>query len=257
MIVPFRYAKSLSAANCAAGLLFFAGLAVGQSSSDAASDHAPAAPTETPAADNPAATGPDKRIFGVLPNYRTAEGSVPFQPITTSYKFTIAMKDSFDWPVYPISGAFALLYQMEDSNPSFGQGMKGYARRFATSYADQAVGNLMTEALMPTLFHEDPRYFRLGEGTRWHRTFYALTRVMISKTDTGKWSFNYAEWVGNSMAVAISNTYYPDSRDFDDNVVKLSMQVATDAFSNVLKEFWPDIKNKLHRHKTEALAREP
>jgi hypothetical protein len=194
----------------------------------------------------------DKRIFGVLPNYRTADGSAPFEPITVKRKFIIASKDSFDYPVYLTSAAFAGLYQLENQNPSFGQGVKGYAKRLASSYADQAVGNLMTEAIFPSLLREDPRYFRIGSsgGSTWHRMGYAVTRVFVVRTDKGKWDFNYSEWLGNGATVAISNLYYPaDTRDVADNVQKLGIQVGTDAFSQILKEFWPDIKRKLIKKK--------
>ncbi len=209
-----------------------------------------AAGPENPAPENPAI---DKRIFGVLPNYRTADGSAPFVPINTKRKFYIAFKDSFDYPVYPLSGAFAGLYQLENQNPSFGQGLKGYGKRFATSYADQAIGNMMTEAIFPSLLHLDPRYFRIGEsgGSGWQRTRYALTRVFVARNDHGQSRFNYSEWVGNGTTVAISNLYYPsDTRDFSDNIEKLGVQVATDAFSQVLKEFWPDWKRKLFKKKS-------
>ena len=194
----------------------------------------------------------DKRIFGVLPNYRTADGSAPFVPITAKRKFYIASKDSFDYPVYMAAAAFAGLYQLENQNPSFGQGVKGYAKRLASSYGDQAIGNLMTEAIFPSLLHEDPRYFRIGAsgGTTWHRVGYALTRVLVVRTDKGKWDFNYSEWLGNAATVAISNLYYPDTRNVADNVQKLGIQVGTDAFSQVLKEFWPDIKRKLSKKKS-------
>jgi hypothetical protein len=193
----------------------------------------------------------DKRIFGVLPNYRTANGSAPYVPITAKQKFAIATKDSFDYPVYLISGGFAALYQLEDQNHSYGQGLKGYAKRYGSSYADQAIGNLLTEGLIPSVMHQDPRYFRLGPGHRkWSRTGYALRGVMASRNDNGKWAFNYSEWVGNSIAVGVSNVYYPDdTRDVQDNVQKLLVQIATDAFSNVLKEFWPDIKQKYFHKK--------
>jgi hypothetical protein len=194
----------------------------------------------------------DKRIFGVLPNYRTADGSAPFEPITVKRKFIIASKDSFDYPVYLTSAAFAGLYQLENQNPSFGQGVKGYAKRLVSSYADQAVGNLMTEAIFPSLLREDPRYFRIGSsgGSTWHRMGYAVTRVFVVRTDKGKWDFNYSEWLGNGATVAISNLYYPaDTRDVADNVQKLGIQVGTDAFSQILKEFWPDIKRKLIKKK--------
>jgi hypothetical protein len=195
----------------------------------------------------------DKRIFGVLPNYRTADGTVPFEPITTRHKFYIAAKDSFDYPVYLTAALFAGYYQLDNENPSFGQGLKGYVKRLATSYADQAVGNLMTEAIFPSLLHEDPRYFRVGSsgGSKWHRTGYAITRVFVVRTDKGGSTFNFSEWLGNGTAVAASNLYYPgDTRNVSDNIQKLGIAVGTDAFSQVLKEFWPDIKRKLSKKKS-------
>lgn len=209
-------------------------------------------PTEQHTAPQAGTEPIDKRIFGVLPNYRTADGSAPFVPITAKRKFYIASKDSFDYPVYMAAAAFAGLYQLENQNPSFRQGVKGYAKRLASSYGDQASGNLMTEAIFPSLLHEDPRYFRIGAsgGTTWHRVGYALTRVLVVRTDKGKWDFNYSEWLGNAATVAISNLYYPDTRNVADNVQKLGIQVGTDAFSQVLKEFWPDIKRKLSRKKS-------
>jgi hypothetical protein len=171
---------------------------------------------------------------------------------------TIAFKDSFDWPTYITGGLFASLYQLEDSNPSFGQGAAGYFRRFGTSSADQVIGNMMTEGFVPALGHQDPRYFRLGAGagTNKHRAVYALTRIFIAKMDSGRTSFNFSEWGGNAAAVAISNAYYPDTRDASDNAQKLLIACATDAFSNVLKEFWPDVKQWLHnrKHKDEPAA---
>ncbi len=202
------------------------------------------APAVQPASSSPVQAPEDKRVFGVLPNNRTTEASIPFAAITAKQKLTIAFKDSFDWPVYPTAGLFAALYQLENQNPSFGQGMEGYAKRFATAYADQLSGNMLTEGFIPALTHEDPRYFRLGAGTKKGRTWYALSRIFVTKTDSGHGTFNFAEWGGNAAAVALSNAYYPDTRNVNDNVQKLMIQCATDAFSNVLKEFWPDVKRK-------------
>jgi len=213
--------------------------------------HAILSAQDASAASEPQKAQPDNRIFGVLPNYRTADSSQEFVPLTSKRKFTIAFKDSFDWPVYFVSGAFAALYQLEDSNPSFGQGLKGYARRYGTSYADQVVGNMMTEAIMPTLLREDPRYFRRAEGSTMRRTGYALTRIFVTHTDKGGQRFNFSEILGNGATASISNAYYPDNRGFSDTMQRFTTQLATDAFSNVLKEFWPDIKRKFfdkHAH---------
>lgn len=196
----------------------------------------------------------DNRILGVLPNYRTANPLDVYVPLTTKQKFTIAMKDSFDWPNYLVSGAFAGLYHLENENPSFGQGMKGYAHRYWTSYIDQSMGNLMTEAVMPTLLHEDPRYFRKVDGPKWGRMGYALTRVLVTHTDAGGTRFNFSEVIGNGVMAGVGNAYYPDNRGVNDTMQRWGMQIATDALSNVLKEFWPDIKRHLHKHSEDRVA---
>jgi hypothetical protein len=185
------------------------------------------------------------RVFGVLPNYRTADSSQLGTVLTNRQKLTIASKDSFDYPLVLTAAAFAGLGQLTDQQPSFGQGLKGYAHRLVTNYADQAMGNMFTEGVFPVLLHEDPRYFRRGTGGIASRAVYALTRVIVTQKDSGGSRFNYSEWLGNASAVAISNAYYPDGRTFTANGTKLLMQVGTDAVSQVLKEFWPDVKRKM------------
>jgi hypothetical protein len=106
---------------------------------------------------------------------------------------------------------------------------------------------MMTEALVPIATHEDPRYFRRGEGSILYRTGYALKQIVVSRTDSGGRTFNLSEWGGNAIAVAISNAYYPDTRTASDNAERLLIACGTDAFSNVLKEFWPDVKKKLQQ----------
>jgi hypothetical protein len=190
----------------------------------------------------------DKRIFGVLPNYRTAEGSAPFTPITTKQKYTIATKDTFNYPSYGLAAFFSGVSQLNNTNPSFGQGVKGYARRFGTAVADQDLGNFMTEAILPSMLHDDPRFFRKGHGSTKSRVFYAVTRVVVTRTDSGGSRFNTSEVLGNGIVGAVGNWYYPDSRGFGDTMQRMGTQIATDAISGVLKEFWPDLKKKIHPH---------
>jgi hypothetical protein len=215
----------------------------------ARAQESPGNTTPNPVAPTPAPTE-DKRIFGVLPNYRTTEESIPFHSISAKQKLAIAAKDSFDWPVFPTAGAFAGVYQIENQNPSFGQGVKGYALRFVTAYADQSIGNIMTEGLVPIWTHQDPRYFRRGEGSILGRTAFALKQIVITRTDSGHYTFNLSEWGGNAIGVAISNAYYPDTRTAKDNAERLLIACGTDAFSDVLKEFWPDVKQKLKELKS-------
>ena len=209
---------------------------------------------QTPPADSaPPATAvvpvEDKRAYGVLPNYRTAELDSPFKPLTGKQKMTIAAKDSFDGAVYPTALIMSVIYQAENANPSFGQGLKGYAKRAGTAFGDQMIGNLMTEGVMPALLHEDPRYFRIDHGTFGHRLLYAVSRTFVTTTDSNHKTFNFAEWGGNSVAVGISNFYYRDGRTWDDSLQRLVIQCGTDTLSNVLKEFWPDVKKKLSKKK--------
>jgi len=220
-------------------VLLACGCAFAQSDPPAATTPPPLQPgqTEPPP--------PDKRIFGVLPNYRTANATAVYMPITVKQKFTIAAKDSFDYPLLGLAAVIAAWGQADNSHPEFGQGWAGYGRRVGTSYADQAIGNMMTEGIFPSMLHEDPRYFRRGYGSIKSRAWYAATRVFVTKTDAGGTRFNFSELLGNATGTAISNAYYPDTRDVADNVEKLGSQIGIDAVSQVLKEFWPDIKHKL------------
>ena len=183
-------------------------------------------------------------VFGVLPNFRTVNASEVKGPLTTHQKFVIASKDSFDYPLLLLAGGLAGIGQWGDQHPSFGQGMSGYGKRLVTSYADQALGNLMTEGFFPAALHEDPRYYRRGTGSMWSRAGYSFSRIFLTHTDSGALRFNYSEWIGNSVAVGISNAYYPDGRAAGSNALKLVEQCSLDGVSQVLKEFWPDIRQK-------------
>ena len=246
-MVLFRGCK-LSYWACLLGLAF-ASMIRAQTSPGVSPDGT--SPTAESAAAAPPATEPDKRVFGVLPNYRTAEETGVYQPITSHQKLVIATKDTLDYPLFLLGGAFAGLAQLTDEHPDFGQGVKGFAHRYVTAYADQAVGNYMTEGILPILFHEDPRYFRRGKGRGgvWSRSAYAASRIFITRTDKGGASFNFAEVVGNGIAAGVGNAYYPSERSVGENVSRLAQYLATDAISQVLKEFWPDIKQKLLAHR--------
>ncbi len=199
---------------------------------------------------NPDVPAPDKRAYGVLPNYRTAEADAPWSPITWKQKMTIARKDSLDGPSYIMAGFFAGVSQLTGSNASFGQGVKGYARRYASGIADQDLGNFLTEGILPSVFHQDPRYFRKGHGSAWSRIAYAASRSAVAKTDSGHWTFNASEFLGNGMVASIGNAYYPDDVGFKPTMQRMFTQIGTDTISQVLKEFWPDVKRKLVKRKS-------
>ncbi len=211
----------------------------------AAAPGAVASPTGTAARTLPATPPGGNRVFGVIPNYRTADASQIGTVLTNRQKLSIAARDSFDYPLIAFSAALAGIGQWANQNPSFGQGMKGYGHRWVTAYADQAIGNMFTEGFFPVLFHEDPRYFRRGKGSTWSRLGYALSRTFVTYKDAGGQGVNYSELLGSATVVAIGNSYYPDSRTVGGNASRLGQQLGTDAASFVLKEFWPDIQRKL------------
>jgi hypothetical protein len=195
---------------------------------------------------NPAAAPQveSKRIFFIIPNFRTSPSLKNYEPIPPAEKFKLARQDAFDRGTLALAALFAAESQLTNASPSFGQGVAGYARYFSTSYADYVIGDYMTEGIYPTLLHQDPRYFRKGTGSGWSRLGYAVGQIFWTHTDSGGRQFNYSEWAGNSTAVAISNAYYPDNRTVSNAVSKLGVQVSVDMASNVLKEFWPDVERK-------------
>jgi hypothetical protein len=190
-----------------------------------------------------------KRIFGIVPNFRTSPTLQNYEPLTPKEKFKIAAQDAFDRGTVVLAAAFAGESQLTNADRSFGQGAEGYGRYFITSYAGFVIGDYMTEGVFPTLLHQDPRYFRKGTGGGLSRLGYACGQIFVTYGDNKKVQVNYSELVGNSVAVAISESYYPNSRDASDAASSLGMQLGVDMASNVLKEFWPDIARKFsHKH---------
>jgi hypothetical protein len=188
-----------------------------------------------------------KRIFGIVPNFRTSPTLTDYEPIKPPEKFKIAAQDAFDRGTIALAALFAGQGQLTNATPSFGQGAAGYARYFGTSYADYVIGDYMTEAIYPTLLHQDPRYFRRGTGAGLARLGYAMGQIFLTHKDSGGTQFNYSEVIGNSTAVAISNAYYPDGRTASDAISRLGVQLSVDMASNVLKEFWSDFERKFSR----------
>lgn len=200
-------------------------------------------------ADPPAAPADSapKRIFGIIPNYRTYPAERDYRAISQRKKFSIALEDSFDRGTFVLAAGFAGERQLTDNTPSFGQGLTGYARYLGTAYGDLVIGNFMTEAIYPALLHQDPRYFRRGTGSAWSRVRYAVSRIFWTRTDSGGSTFNFSEVGGNATAVAIANAYYPDNRTAGAAVSALAIQLGIDTAGNLLKEFWPDLSHALSR----------
>jgi len=185
------------------------------------------------------------RLFGIIPNYRASEAREAYKPLTTAEKYHMAFQDSFDWPNFFLLAGYAAQSQIAAGGFHRNGGMAGFGEYYARGFGDQVIGSYVTDAILPTLLHEDPRYFRLGTGTFWRRTYYAASRIFVARLDNGRSRFNITEIAGNMGVAAISTWYYPDSQSASKATVRFGMQIGNDAISNVLTEFWPDIKHRL------------
>jgi hypothetical protein len=189
------------------------------------------------------------RLFFALPNFLTLEnvGNVP--PLTVGQKFKVVARGTFDYIQIPWYAALAGISQAENSEPSYGQGAEGYGKRFALAAADGTIENFMTSAILPSMLHQDPRFFQESEGGFWHRTRYAVGRIFITRTDSGHQQFNFSEICGSAAAAAISTySYHPSAdRTLSNTASVWGTQVGYDSLTYVVKEFWPDIRRKVSK----------
>jgi hypothetical protein len=160
-------------------------------------------------------------------------------------KFLLFVRDSYD-PGTILSVAFnAGLSQAQNTDPTFGQGMSGYGKRFGASYADQASARFFKDFLYPSIFSEDPRYYRLGEGSTRNRLFHPIEHALVAHTDHGNRMFNFSEWLGTASAIALSNTYHPgNARGFAPAARTFGYSFGNDIGFDELREFWPEIARK-------------
>jgi hypothetical protein len=189
-----------------------------------------------------------KRILWIIPNYRSVSADAQQPPLSLRGKFWLATQDSFDYSSFVVAGMLAGISQAKNSTPQFHQGAAGYGRYYWHSFADQALGNYLTEAIVPAATREDPRYYTRGHGGLFRRSGYAISRLVITRNDSGGRTFNLSEIVGNGAGAGISNLYYPaQERTWTKTQQKWLTQVALDGLFNIFKEFWPDIDRIIFR----------
>jgi len=187
-----------------------------------------------------------KRILGVFPNFRAVSAETHLPPQTVGEKFVTATEDSFDYSSFVLPLALAGEQQATNATPEFHQGAAGYGRYFWHTLVDQTSENYMVEFIVPTLTHEDTRYYTLGPGGGgpWKRVGYALSRAVVTRNDAGKDTFNAGEVIGAGAAAGISNLYYPShERTFSNTADKWATNVGIDAATFIVREFWPDINH--------------
>ena len=189
------------------------------------------------------------RLFYTLPNFLTLENAHEVPPLTSGQKFRVVARSSFDYVEYPWYGFLAGISQAENSEPGYGQGAAGYGKRFGAAVADGTIENFLTSAVFPSLLHQDPRFFQSGKGGFWHRTGYAMSRVVVTRRDSGNAQTNFSEIVGSALAAGISTySYYPRAdRNVGNAVSVWGSQIGYDMLTYVVKEFWPDIRRKIRK----------
>jgi hypothetical protein len=191
-----------------------------------------------------------KRILGVMPNFRAVSAGALPPPPTSKEAFQMATQNSFDYSSFVFVGFTSLFAEAENSHPNLGSGLSGFWAYYWRGFVDKTDGNYLVYWALPTLLHEDERYYAMGEGPILKRAVYAATRVFVTPNYHGHNTFNAAELLGRAMAQGVSTTYYPASdRTAGELVSKWGYAVMRDSLTNVFREFWPDIAvHVLHRH---------
>jgi hypothetical protein len=254
---PFRFLCVVLAS------LLVAGHCSAQETASASLPDAPLAQQTSPASGTtPPASHTDpqtKRILGIFPNFRAVSTSQYLPPQSVKEKFVTASEDSFDYSSFVLPILLAGYGQATNETPEFHQGAAGYGRYFWHTFVDQTDENYMVEFVVPSVTHEDTRYYTLGPG---HGTLkrmgYAISRAVITRNDAGVNTFNMSEVFGAGAAAGISNLYYPSKeRTFSNTADKWSTNVGIDAGTFIVREFWPDINHALFHGKETPLQTTP
>lgn len=196
-----------------------------------------------------------QRILGVMATFNTTQNKSAL-PLSPSQKFQLFSKSVTDpWP-FVLTGFVAGIDQAEDSFPEYGQGMEGYAKRYGASYTDYFTGNFFGNAVLPSLLHEDPRYYQKGTGSVLSRALWAAGSTGWCKRDDGTWGPNYANITGNLIGASISNIYYPAADRTVGGTIERGVTVTAEgAVGAELIEFWPDVVRHYKRKQAVKRAR--
>src|ERR1700680_75600 len=227
------------------------------------SSPAPAPPTDSGTVSLPAqAPAPEdkkddsqgqqtKRMFWLVPNFAAVNAHTQLPPLSTREKFVLAAHDSVvDYSSFTWAGILAAQAMALNSDPELGRGIAGYGRYYWRTFTDGVSGTFFTEAIVPAITHEDPRFYTMGQGGFFHRTGYAISRAFVTKTDSGGTSFNFSEVVGNGLEAGLSNAYYPpQERGLSQTALNWGTQMESAVLNHIFQEFWPDIRKKLLRRK--------
>jgi hypothetical protein len=209
---------------------------------------------QTPSPNNDAnqpTLGSKDRLFYALPNFLTVENADKLPPLTAGQKFTLQARSQFDYFEIPWYGILAGFSQARDTSAGYGQGAAGYGKRYASEWGDGSIENFMVAAVFASVLHQDPRFYQSGTGSFWRRVGYAVSRIVVTRSDSGQQVFNASEVFGSAVAAGTSTyTYHPrDERTVRNTLNVWGTQIGLDTFTLNVKEFWPDIRRKFSRKK--------
>jgi hypothetical protein len=190
------------------------------------------------------------RLFFALPNFLTIQNASDVPPLSSKEKFTVVARSAFDYTEFAWYAAIAGISQAENSEPEYGQGLIGYSKRYGTAFADGTIENFWVSAIVPSVLHQDPRFYQKSDGGFASRATYAATRMFITRSDSGHKRFNASEIFG-SMAAALISTYayHPrQERNIGNAASVWGSEIGYDTVTIEIKEFWPDI-HRVFSHK--------
>ena len=185
-----------------------------------------------------------------MPNFRAVSPGVIPPPPTFKQAFKIATLNSFDYSSFLFVGMTSALAFGTNAHPQLGSDPSAYWGYYWRGFVDKTDGNYWVICILPTLLHQDQRYYAKGEGGFWKRGTYAATRIFVARKYDGDNTFNTSEVLGRAIAQGISTTYYPSQSNSGERLAeKYAYALGRDALTNVFREFWPDIATHvLHRH---------
>jgi hypothetical protein len=183
-----------------------------------------------------------KRIFGIMPNFRSVTAGTVLPPQTIKDKLVTASEDSFDYSAFVLAALVAVYSYGTNQTPEFHTGGAAFGRYYWHTLVDQTSENYFVEFIIPSITHEDTRFYSLGKGGFGKRAVYSLSRTFITRSDSGKTVFNSGEIVGAGVSAGISNLYYPaPERTVGNTMDKFGTSLGIDMASFFVKEFYPDI----------------
>ena len=192
------------------------------------------------------------RILKVIPDYQTVQDSRRLiAPMTPGEKWKLAWKEVID----PFNNASAVvaaaLSQAGNETPKYGEGSAAYAKRVGAAIGDFGTQNFFSAGVFACLFHQDPRYFRRGTPSGVvPRALYSISRIFVTRQDSGRDAFNASNILGMAAGIGASNLYYPaPSRNGSVMVSRVGTSMTGDVLGNLMSEFWPDIQKKFFQKK--------